>query len=89
MITRQQIDSLDPIIKVFLELKSSIGSKRAISKMRLIERELIDLDIQKGSTAWVNVFTRALAAADILSTKQLIKMIEDALEEFSFQERGF
>lgn len=79
MLTKEMIDSLDPVVKAFLELKSSIGSKLALRKLKFIETELLDLGIHKSDLEFVDVLIKALYAADILSNKALTEFIEEHL----------
>lgn len=57
------------------------------AKIKFIENELRDLDVEKGSEAYDYIYNQAVAAADILTKKELKQLIEDHLESFSFEQR--
>lgn len=56
-----------------------------MTKIKYIESELTNLDIQRGSDAWIAIYRNASAASDILSKKELKQLIADMLEQFPLQ----
>ncbi len=55
---------------------------------KFVELELKDLDVQPNSKAWNVILPWAIEWAEIQTKQELVKSIEEYLEQFSFLERG-
>lgn len=44
--------------------------------LKLIERELVDLDVPKNSRAWEYVIKSTVDGYDVLTKKELVKLVE-------------
>lgn len=60
-----------------------------MTKIDFIKKELADLDVQPGSDAYIFIYDQACEAADLLTKVELSRLIEDHLESFTLQQRGF
>lgn len=52
--------------------------------LKILDTELRDLDVKKGSLAWEYVHEKVLEAHDIMTVKQFKKLIEDYVNEMPF-----
>lgn len=55
---------------------------------KLIEYELQQYDVDKGSDAWIGIFNRCIEAYDVLNSKEVKQLIQDLLEEYPLQTRS-
>jgi len=56
--------------------------------INLITEALKQLDIQKNSQAWKEIYNEALAASDILGKDAILQLIVDLSEQYSFEQCG-
>lgn len=56
--------------------------------VKLITEALKQLDIQKNSQAWKEIYKEALAASEILGKDAILQLIVDLSEQYSFEECG-
>lgn len=55
---------------------------------QFIEKELMSLDIERGSDAWDSVFNQAINAADILTRSEVKNLISELVETMPFETRS-